>query len=677
MAEEEEDLSLGICSEDSGTYGFISADRQKFGEIAPRITGSLSVVSSALIIVLVLRSSTRLSSTYHRIMVGLSTTDIICSTAMALTHLPFPRPGLSPCVDQYSYQGLRLGNTQTCTAQGFFLVFGQLSTYAYNAALSIYFACAIYFKLKKKTIQNRVEPVLHLVAVVVPFSLALTPLADENYNPTAEHCAIDTLPATCIGDGTNCERGNPDALASLTVITLLLVSVMLILVWIALALVCWTAFSDSRTIRRYREQRDEEQHEQSMDADSDDVETSDSAKHISSNMFILQQALSYIGALIITLIFPILTITSDRYAYGDQYLALKEVIRRLQLVFQPSQGIFNFLIFLSSKIYQQRVADKSISRFDALKKIFGKNHDDPIIISRLSMVQNYTNANAFDLKFEDYDDEDEEEEEKGANHDNDDDMDGISYSLPPRNEKTQGVNDDEMEGVSYPSRSGISSRRENQSHRFETWSAFSWFSRKTDSMAGRDNGGSAVSSTGLQSVGHLSSAVSSIGVQSPNHFSKPLPSAKVLAQSQSPRQNILRRMTEEGEEEEYNFDDDSYNPPDPIKRYSKSLFVDNAAMTATGAEVNDGYKGGNATNNTNTVQSSSFKLPFRRQSTLEGGYHGNNIVQTQSTSIRSTFKRQSVLKEDDDEGNGNVKTAQNVPIASSFRRRSVLEEEDF
>ena len=187
MAEEEEkDWSSGICSEDIVTSGFISADRQKFGEIVPRITGSLSVVSSVLIIVLVLRSSTRLSSTYHRIMVGLSTTDIFSSTAMALTHLPFPRPGLSPCIDQYSYQGLRLGNTQTCTAQGFFLVFGQLSTYAYNAALSIYFACAIYFKLKKRTMQNRVEPVLHLVAVVVPFSLALTPLVDENYNPTAE-----------------------------------------------------------------------------------------------------------------------------------------------------------------------------------------------------------------------------------------------------------------------------------------------------------------------------------------------------------------------------------------------------------------------------------------------------------------------------------------------------------
>ncbi len=164
----------------------ISADRQKFGEIAPRISGSLSVVSSALIIVLVMRSSTRLTTTYHRIMVGMSITDILSSTAMALTHLPMPRPGLSVCVDQYLYQGLRLGNTQTCTAQGFFLSFGVMSTYGYSAALTIYYACAIFFKLNKRTIARRVEPVLHCVVLLAPLALAIPALIHGNYNPTAE-----------------------------------------------------------------------------------------------------------------------------------------------------------------------------------------------------------------------------------------------------------------------------------------------------------------------------------------------------------------------------------------------------------------------------------------------------------------------------------------------------------
>ena len=175
-----------LCSESTISSSIVSVDRQKFGEIAPRITGSLSVLSSVLIIVLVLRSSTCLSSTYHRIMVGLSITDIFSSAAMALTHLPMPKPGLSECVDLYSYQGLRLGNTHTCTAQGFFSTFGVMSTYSYNAGLTVYFACAIYFKLKRRTIQNRVEPVLHSLALLVPLALAILPIIDGNYNPSSE-----------------------------------------------------------------------------------------------------------------------------------------------------------------------------------------------------------------------------------------------------------------------------------------------------------------------------------------------------------------------------------------------------------------------------------------------------------------------------------------------------------
>lgn len=166
-----------------------SYDRLRYGEIVPRITGSLSAVASMLIIFLILRSSTHLSSSYHRIMVGMSVCDVLSSTAMAFTHLPMPRPGLSPAVDAYMYQGLRLGNTQTCSAQGFIYTVGILGTYTYNTGLCIYYACAIFFKLKKQTIRNRVESVIH-VSVIFYFLVPIIALYHGNINPVDAHCGI-------------------------------------------------------------------------------------------------------------------------------------------------------------------------------------------------------------------------------------------------------------------------------------------------------------------------------------------------------------------------------------------------------------------------------------------------------------------------------------------------------
>jgi hypothetical protein len=61
-----------------------------YAALVPRFTGSLSAVSSALIIYVILRSEARLSSIYHRIMFGMSLADICGSIAMALTSLPMP-----------------------------------------------------------------------------------------------------------------------------------------------------------------------------------------------------------------------------------------------------------------------------------------------------------------------------------------------------------------------------------------------------------------------------------------------------------------------------------------------------------------------------------------------------------------------------------------------------------
>jgi hypothetical protein len=125
-----------------------------YAALVPRFTGSLSAISSALIIYIILRSQTRLSSIYHRIMFGMSLADICGSIAMALTSLPMPSYMPQEEVFGYSWAGTRLGNQYTCNAQGFFSTFGMASVLCFDVMLCVYYACSIAFSMKERNIKN-------------------------------------------------------------------------------------------------------------------------------------------------------------------------------------------------------------------------------------------------------------------------------------------------------------------------------------------------------------------------------------------------------------------------------------------------------------------------------------------------------------------------------------------
>ena len=111
-----------------------------YGVLMPRFTCFTSVICSILIIYLILRSPTRLSSSYHRIMFGMSISDVLSSTTMGLTTLPMPRD--DPVVNSYGFNGTRLGNFGTCTAQGFIWVLGSYAVFGYN----FFYLCITFFQ---------------------------------------------------------------------------------------------------------------------------------------------------------------------------------------------------------------------------------------------------------------------------------------------------------------------------------------------------------------------------------------------------------------------------------------------------------------------------------------------------------------------------------------------------
>ena len=86
----------------------------KTGIIIPTVTGSVSFLSSALIIFIIIRTvttSTHTWSAYYRIIFGLSIADCFTSLATALTTIPMPKDNIYP-FEMPSY-----GNILTCEIQ--------------------------------------------------------------------------------------------------------------------------------------------------------------------------------------------------------------------------------------------------------------------------------------------------------------------------------------------------------------------------------------------------------------------------------------------------------------------------------------------------------------------------------------------------------------------------------
>ena len=158
------DEPLPFLPIDKTIYREASVATSPYGTYVPRITGTVSALSSVLIIYLILRCPTRLSTTYYRIIFGLSIYDVLGSTAIALTTLPMPRD--DPVVNSYGFHGTRKGNFHTCGAQAFFYALGTHGTYTYNLVLFVYYFLTIGLLVSKRTMDKCIEPVMHVAVNV-------------------------------------------------------------------------------------------------------------------------------------------------------------------------------------------------------------------------------------------------------------------------------------------------------------------------------------------------------------------------------------------------------------------------------------------------------------------------------------------------------------------------------
>ena len=137
-----------------------STSQQVSLSLIPHFTGALSILGSAYVVQDVLKSRERRGKVYHRLLLGMSTCDII-NTGFGTFLSTWPIPSDTPNDLVWGAVGTR----KSCNFQGFF-VQTAISIPAYNASLAIYYMLVIVYNWKDEKMR-RVEPLMHVIAIAV------------------------------------------------------------------------------------------------------------------------------------------------------------------------------------------------------------------------------------------------------------------------------------------------------------------------------------------------------------------------------------------------------------------------------------------------------------------------------------------------------------------------------
>jgi hypothetical protein len=173
----------------------LAARRNVYKTIAniTHTTGPISTIASTCLVVHILRSHHGLSTTYHRLVFGLSVADIMSSFLMSLGSTMVPK-------EMNYFVPYAQGNTATCTAQGFFVAVGIIAAALYNCSICLYYLVIIRYNKKDEYIRNKLEPWFHGISIAIPLVVGFILIAMKAYNIKDYSCFIIQNDAPhCIG----------------------------------------------------------------------------------------------------------------------------------------------------------------------------------------------------------------------------------------------------------------------------------------------------------------------------------------------------------------------------------------------------------------------------------------------------------------------------------------------
>ena len=165
------------------------------------ISGSISFVSSLIVIAMIFNSKTKLTLPYRRIIFALSIYEIILAMGNILT-LP-----MIPASDNIWGS---MGNDASCNALGFMMYVGSSGVIMYNLSLCVLYICIIVYSMKQRDFTAKIEPFLHVIPILLSFACGSILLVKQYYNlgSYSVSCWIASYPSNCGTDeNVPCERG--------------------------------------------------------------------------------------------------------------------------------------------------------------------------------------------------------------------------------------------------------------------------------------------------------------------------------------------------------------------------------------------------------------------------------------------------------------------------------------
>lgn len=166
--------TLSLHNETESDLGLSLSDT-----IISRVLASLSLAGSIYIIQDVLRDPKKAKeSTYHRLMLGLSTLDIIASFFCHFLNVwAMPKDA----------DNMALGSVATCDAAGFLNTIAMFGAPLYNCSLTTNYLLRMKYNWTKNRVKDA-EKWLHIVPWSVGIVVAVAGLAAKTYGPFTSAC---------------------------------------------------------------------------------------------------------------------------------------------------------------------------------------------------------------------------------------------------------------------------------------------------------------------------------------------------------------------------------------------------------------------------------------------------------------------------------------------------------
>eukprot|EP00557_Chaetoceros_sp_GSL56_P010431 CAMPEP_0176479800 /NCGR_PEP_ID=MMETSP0200_2-20121128/1936_1 /TAXON_ID=947934 /ORGANISM="Chaetoceros sp., Strain GSL56" /LENGTH=367 /DNA_ID=CAMNT_0017875875 /DNA_START=593 /DNA_END=1693 /DNA_ORIENTATION=- len=215
------------------------------------------------------------------------------------------------------------------------------------------------------------------------------------YNPansTFAWCAGLPYPEECAYDKSiECIRGSANAMVVLRQGLVVLIVFDFSLILVTMVLVIVKAIQTNRVIemvyKQLKGRSDSPRWHQEMNVRHHLVARQNNVKAT------IVHALSYILAFLTVLIIPLLISVDTFENPFENPLDMDESqwekrfrVDKAMLVLLPMQGVFNFFIFISLKIYSYRKTYTGASIFQTFRKVFLERIQEPCYISRISIV---------------------------------------------------------------------------------------------------------------------------------------------------------------------------------------------------------------------------------------------------------------------------------------------------